>query len=83
MDKEIKIMGKKDTLYLTIDGIAERIDILLKLYPLAVKELFKSYNLEITRDSWRNPKYEKEVLRDVVLAQLSVDLIKNKHKNEK
>lgn len=79
MSKEIKKVDQKDVIFDSINAVAERAQILLRLYPQATKQIFKAYELEIGKDSWNKKSYKPEDLRDIAIAELEVDILKNKH----
>lgn len=79
MGNEIKNKDERDVVIETITGLCERIEVMLRLYPRATKEIFNANNLSLEKDTWKNKKYSQEELREITLAQVTVDKTKQKY----
>lgn len=82
MTQKLALRTKKDEIYEGLLHLANQINLMRRLYPKAMKEIFLSNNIEISKPySWEKKKYKKKEIKSLVMANLEIDLLKNSYDN--
>lgn len=74
------IRTKEDEIYDGLEHLAFQINLMRKLYPKAMHQVFLTNNIRI-ENLWHKQKYKKAEAKELAMANLKIDLLKNQYAN--